>query len=95
MVLVLLPTIANPFYSRIVKVPEDISVIGFDNISFASMCEPLLTTVSQPKYELGCTAMELLLAQIKGGLKKPKYVLLEHELVVRESTSEKHMKSIQ
>ncbi len=68
------------------KVPEDLAVAGFDNISFASMCEPMLTTVSQPKYDLGCTAMELLLRKLRGELKEPVDIVLENELVIREST---------
>jgi LacI family transcriptional regulator, repressor for deo operon, udp, cdd, tsx, nupC, and nupG len=67
-------------------VPHDMAVMGFDNISFASMCEPLLTTISQPKYDLGCIAMDLLLKQIRGELKEAKYVCIEHELIIREST---------
>lgn len=68
------------------KVPEDIAVAGFDNINFSSMCNPMLTTVSQPKYDMGCIAMELLLQQIRGELKEPVDVSLENELVIREST---------
>lgn len=68
------------------SVPEDLAVVGFDNISFASMCEPMLTTISQPKYDLGCTAMELLLRKIRGELKEPVDIVLENELVIREST---------
>lgn len=72
------------------KVPDDIAVAGFDNISLASMCEPPLTTISQPKYDLGCTAMDLLLRQIRGELKEPEKVLLEYELIIRESTVKQH-----
>jgi LacI family transcriptional regulator, repressor for deo operon, udp, cdd, tsx, nupC, and nupG len=68
------------------KVPEDIAVAGFDNISIASMYDPTLTTVSQHQYDLGCTVMEVLLRQIRGELKEPQDVLLEHELIIREST---------
>lgn len=68
------------------KTPEDIAVIGFDNISFASMCDPLLTTISQPKYDLGCTAMELLLRHIRKELMEAEDIFLEHELIIREST---------
>lgn len=68
------------------SVPEDLAVAGFDNISFASMCNPMLTTVSQPKYDLGCTAMELLIRKIRGDLKEPVDIILENELVIREST---------
>lgn len=68
------------------KVPDDIAVIGFDNISFSSMYDPPLTTISQPRYDIGCVAMELLLKQIRGELKNPRDVVLEYELVIREST---------
>jgi len=68
------------------KVPEDIAVAGFDNINFASMCYPTLTTISQPKYDMGCISMELLLQQIRGELKEPKDILLEYEIIIREST---------
>ncbi|MCX8131808.1 MAG: LacI family DNA-binding transcriptional regulator [Clostridia bacterium] len=68
------------------RVPEDVAVVGFDNISFASMCDPRLTTVAQPKYDLGCTAMDLLIRQIKGEVKEPRDVFMEHELIIRESS---------
>lgn len=69
------------------KVPEDISVIGFDDITYASMYDPMLTTVSQPQVELGCEAMELLLAQIRGYITEPKSIFLDYELIIRESTN--------
>lgn len=47
------------------KVPGDVSVAGFDDISMASMFIPSLTTISQPMYEMGRTAMELLLRQMR------------------------------
>jgi DNA-binding LacI/PurR family transcriptional regulator len=68
------------------KVPEDIAVVGFDDISFASMYDPMLTTISQPKYDLGCVAMELLIKHISGKLEEPQRIFLEHELIIREST---------
>ncbi len=69
-----------------INVPDDISVIGFDNINYAAMYNPALTTISQPQYELGCEAMRLLLMQIRGEIKHPANVVLEHELIIREST---------
>lgn len=68
------------------KVPEELAVAGFDNINFSSMCEPMLTTISQPKYDLGCTAMELLLRKIRGKLTEAANIMLENELIIREST---------
>jgi LacI family repressor for deo operon, udp, cdd, tsx, nupC, and nupG len=67
-------------------VPQNVAIVGFDNIEFASMINPMLTTISQPKYDIGCTTMELLLSQIRGELKEPKDVFLENELIMREST---------
>ena len=68
------------------KVPEDVAVAGFDDINFSAMCNPTLTTISQPKYDMGCISMELLLQHIHGQLKEPREVLLEYEMVIREST---------
>lgn len=68
------------------KIPDDIAVVGFDNISFSSMCDPMLTTISQPKYDLGCVTMELLIKQIQGEVKEPRDILLESKLIIREST---------
>lgn len=68
-----------------IKVPDDMSVIGFDNISFSSMYDPMLSTVFQPKYEIGSMAMELLIKQINGE-KEAQEIFLEHQLIIREST---------
>jgi LacI family transcriptional regulator, repressor for deo operon, udp, cdd, tsx, nupC, and nupG len=68
------------------KVPEDIAVAGFDNVSFASMYDPALTTISQNQYALGCTAMDLLLEIIRKDIKQPQELILDHELILREST---------
>lgn len=68
------------------SIPEDVAVVGFDNISFSSMYDPAITTISQPKYDLGCIAMQLLLKQISNDAKEPGEIVLEHELVIRSST---------
>lgn len=66
------------------RIPGDIAVIGFDDITFASFPEIRLTTVSQPKYQMGRIAADLLLDQIheKSGAKK-KEIILETELIER------------
>ncbi|RFU66631.1 LacI family DNA-binding transcriptional regulator [Peribacillus glennii] len=72
--------------SKGLKVPEDISVVGFDNIKFASIFEPALTTIAQPSYEIGQKAIELLIKLInKDELDKNQYIL-EDKLIVRESS---------
>lgn len=66
------------------KVPEDIAVIGFDNISFSNMTNPTLSTVAQPMYEMGKKAASMLINRIKGN--DVESVLMDYELIIREST---------
>jgi len=68
------------------RVPQDVSIVGFDNIPLTSLVTPSLTTMAQPAYEMGAEAMNLLIKSIerKGALKSK--IILPTELVVREST---------
>lgn len=66
-------------------VPEDIAVIGFDDIALASFISPRLTTVSQPKHEMGAIAVKLLVERIKEKSQSFTKVILPVHLVVRES----------
>lgn len=68
------------------SIPKNIAVVGFDNISIAGMYNPGLTTISQPKYDMGCYAMEMLLKQLKEKNKEAAKITLEYELIIREST---------
>ncbi|PPA70821.1 LacI family DNA-binding transcriptional regulator [Jeotgalibacillus proteolyticus] len=68
-----------------INVPEDLAVVGFDNIRFSSFFEPGLTTVAQPAVEMGSASMELLLEHIKDPNFKPAERVLKSELIVRES----------
>lgn len=65
-------------------VPNDLAIVGFDNISFSNMTNPTLTTVSQPMYKMGCTAASMLMMSIKGD--QVESVVLDHDLIIREST---------
>jgi LacI family transcriptional regulator len=68
-------------------IPQDISIVGVDDIILASYIEPPLTTVAQPKYEAGCQAMDFLIERIESGYNQgPRSVLLDTTLVVRDST---------
>lgn len=67
------------------KVPEDLSVVGFDDITFAQYCDPPLTTVSQPRYEIGHQAMMMLLDRLRGHEVRAGSILLDTELIVRDS----------
>ena len=69
-----------------VRVPEDISIIGFDNIPFSDCTCPPLTTVAQPTYVMGQKAVEILIKLInKKKIKKS--IELETELIERDSVS--------
>lgn len=67
------------------RVPDDVAVVGFDDIRFASFYRPALTTVAQPMYEIGRRAAQLLLDQVGGKADGPQSIVLPHRLVVRES----------
>lgn len=68
-----------------VRVPRDIAVAGFDDIPFAALSNPRLTTIAQPSAEMGRRAVQMLLAAIDGGPLPPSEIL-PVRLVVREST---------
>lgn len=67
------------------KIPDDLSVIGFDNIDKTKWCEPPLTTINVPKIELGQEAVRLLLDRITCSDKATSLLRLDTELVVRDS----------
>jgi LacI family transcriptional regulator len=69
-----------------IGVPDEIAVVGYDDVTFASMLSPSLTSVRQPKYELGATAAELLLEETLGPNHEHRSVRFEPELIVRASS---------
>ena len=69
------------------RVPQDISVIGFDDIPGAAFNNPSLTTVRQPLNRMGEVAAQSLLERIEGKKEYPNEIAIEPELVVRESTA--------
>ncbi len=68
------------------SVPKDIAVVGFDDIPQASIIRPALTTVRQPMYKMGQTAVEMVLSLVEGEQLPEINVKLETELVVRKSS---------
>lgn len=80
--------VLKAFLSSGVSVPEDISVVGFDDILLASYLHPSLSTVRQPKYEMGRTAAKILLQIIREGENSavPSPFLIEPEVVERDSS---------
>jgi len=70
------------------RIPDDVSVVGFDDPEWAPLTDPPLTTLAQPTYEMGVEAVKLLLDRIEGEQDgRTRRVLLEPWLVVRESTA--------
>jgi len=74
------------------RVPEDVSVVGFDDIQSASYQNPALTTVRQPLRQMGVTAAETLLARINSPHKAayPKEIIVKPELMIRGTTRVKN-----
>jgi LacI family repressor for deo operon, udp, cdd, tsx, nupC, and nupG len=71
---------------RNVRVPDQVSVVGFDDIRFARHTDPPLTTVAQPMREIGEGCVRLLLEILQGHTLDPVSVTLPHELTIRGST---------
>jgi len=67
------------------RVPEDVSIIGYDNISFASVFEPALTTIAQPIAAIGQECIKQLLERIQQPGKQPTLITLPVELIERSS----------
>jgi DNA-binding LacI/PurR family transcriptional regulator len=69
------------------RVPEDVSVVGFDDSAFMNCTDPPLTTVRQPIEAMGQAAVDLLVSQMTGVGVLTDELLFEPELVVRGSTA--------
>lgn len=69
------------------RVPQDISVVGFDNIDLSRMTVPAITTIKQPSYEIGQQACNILINLIETPSASTEHVLLNTELIVRDSTA--------
>jgi DNA-binding LacI/PurR family transcriptional regulator len=71
---------------RGVRVPRDISLVGFDNIPFARYVNPPLTTIAQPMFEMGRRAMEIALTLMNDPRARVDDVIIQGELIARAST---------
>jgi len=70
-----------------VKIPQDLSVIGYDDIALASFSTPPLTTIAQPKYQIGQLTAKTLVERISNPDSQVRRTMLTPELVIRQSTS--------
>jgi LacI family transcriptional regulator len=75
------------FAERGVRCPEEISVMGFNDMPFAARFNPPLTTIHIPHYDIGKAAAELMLERLQDADSAPRDIRLEPNLVVRESTA--------
>jgi LacI family transcriptional regulator, galactose operon repressor len=67
------------------RIPADIAFVGFDDLPIATLSDVQLTTVRQPVVQFGAKAVEVLLDLIDNGIEPPRHILMETELVIRES----------
>lgn len=74
------------------NVPRDIGVVGFDNIEVASIAVPSITTINQPAFQIGFTAGETMFERIRDPEAKPSPILLDTELISRDSIIPFHRK---
>ena len=74
------------FVNHGLRVPEDVSVVGFDDIQEAAFYNPSLTTIRQPLHHMGTVAARILLQRIRGQATFPDAVPIHPEIVIREST---------
>jgi len=73
-----------------IRIPEDISIMGFDDSEMAEKIWPPLTTTRQPRIEFGKRAVEILISQLGNNVSKQTYTeLMEYELIIRGSTGPK------
>jgi len=71
------------------RLPDDIAFVGFDDLSLATLPEPRLTTIRQPIYRFGFKAVEILIDLIDHGIQPPRRILMDTEMIIRESCGAK------
>ena len=74
-------------HNKNIKVPEEFSIISYDNVKMSKFTNPPLTTINVPKEDLALMAINALLMRIDGKMNLPCNILLPTELIKRESVS--------
>ncbi|MCC2683841.1 MAG: transcriptional regulator, LacI family protein [Paenibacillaceae bacterium] len=72
------------------RVPDDVSVMGFDGIEFGQIMKPALTTIKQPNYEMGRLACAKLVETMQGESGEPLHMMLQPALIERDSVAGRH-----
>jgi LacI family transcriptional regulator, repressor for deo operon, udp, cdd, tsx, nupC, and nupG len=73
-------------HQRGVSVPTDISIVAFDDVEEARFTTPPLTSVGPDRSTIAAAALDLLLQRVSGSLDKPQDIVVEHQVIVRESS---------
>ena len=68
------------------SVPQDVSIVGYDDIPLATFFDPPLTTIKQPMDQFGVVGVQMLIEAIRSGEHRPKTIMLEPELIERATT---------
>ncbi len=71
--------------ARRLRIPDDIALAAFDELDWMSLIKPSLTVATQPTYELGQVAADLLLKRIEGSTRPPQKIVFKPVLTVRQS----------
>ncbi|KKK37159.1 LacI family transcriptional regulator [Mesobacillus campisalis] len=79
----------NAIFANGLKVPEDISIVGFDDIGFSQYTTPRLTTVKRPVEKISVLGAETVLSLVIGNKEIPKKIFAQTELVVRDSVAKR------
>lgn len=79
----------NAAFDLGLNVPNDISIVGFDDVKISRMYRPKLTTVRQPLYDIGAVAIRMVIKLINGDRLDEKQVELPHRIIERESTKKR------
>lgn len=78
--------VLQALHQRGIRVPDDISLVGYDGIPFTRQLSVPLTTVDRSHYEVGTTAAGMLTSALSGEVPNPRHVVFQPQLVVRQST---------
>jgi LacI family repressor for deo operon, udp, cdd, tsx, nupC, and nupG len=68
------------------RIPNEVAVVGFDNVQISKVVQPNLTTIDQPIFQIGVKSMELLLSCLEGQILEEKRIVLDTNLCIRQST---------
>jgi LacI family transcriptional regulator len=67
------------------KIPDDVAFVGFDDVAIATYADPHLTTIRQPIVRFGFNAVEVLIDLIENGIKPARRIMMDTELIIRDS----------